>query len=101
MSALVGNYQPEHVFALAQALAMYDSYQAQLEICDQQIAQSLQQLSQQTPQPSEPLPKPRHRTRQPNALNFDVRTLLYQLIGVDLTQIHGIGPYMALRLVTE
>ena len=26
-------------------------------------------------------------------LNFDVRTALYQLIGVDLTQIHGIGPF--------
>jgi transposase len=100
-SALVGNYQPEHVFALAQALAMYDAYQAQLEICDQQIAQSLQRLSQQKSPPSEPLPKPRHRTRQPNALNFDVRTMLYQLIGVDLTQIHGIGPYLALRLVAE
>ncbi|HBC00747.1 MAG TPA: IS110 family transposase [Pseudomonas sp.] len=100
-SALVGNYQPEHVFALAQALAMYDAYQAPLEICDQQIAQSLQRLSQQKSPPSEPLPKPRHRTRQPNALNFDVRTMLYQLIGVDLTQIHGIGPYLALRLVAD
>lgn len=100
-SALVGNYQPEHVFALAQALAMYDSYQVQLEVCDQQIAQSLLRLSQQKSSPSEPLPKPRHRTRQPNALNFDVRSLLYQLVGVDLTQIHGIGPYLALRLVAE
>lgn len=27
-SALVGNYQPEHIFALTQALAMYDAYQA-------------------------------------------------------------------------
>lgn len=100
-SALVGNYQPEHVFALEQALAMYDAYQVQLDVCDQQIAQSLMRLSQQKPTPSEPLPKPRHRTRQPNALNFDVRTLLYQLVGVDLTQIHGIGPYLALRLVAE
>ncbi|NRH26099.1 IS110 family transposase [Pseudomonas sp. MS19] len=100
-SALVGNYQLEHVFALEQALAMYDAYQVQLDICDQQIAQSLMRLSQQKPSPSEPLPRPRHRTRQPNALNFDVRTLLYQLVGVDLTQIHGIGPYLALRLVAE
>lgn len=100
-SVLVGNYQPEHVFALAQALAMYDAYQVQLEVCDRQIAQSLQRLAQQQPLPSSPLPKPCHRTRQPNALNFDVRTLLYQLVGVDLTQIHGIGPYLALRLVAE
>lgn len=27
--------------------------------------------------------------------------MLYQLVGVDLTQIHGIGPYLALRLVAE
>ncbi|MDH4567071.1 IS110 family transposase [Pseudomonas sp. BN414] len=100
-SALIGNYQPEHVFALAQALAMYDAYQKQLELCDQQIARSLHQLAQQRPLPGEPLPKPRHPTRRPNALNFDVRTLLYQLVGVDLTQIHGIGPYLALRLVAE
>ena len=99
--ALVGNYQPEHVFALSQALAMYDAYQAQISLCDEQIARSLQQLSRGKPRPSEALPKPRHRTRQPNALNFDVRTLLYQLVGIDLTQIHGIGPYLALRLVAE
>ncbi|WP_139115632.1 transposase, partial [Pseudomonas sp. 25 R 14] len=70
-------------------------------ICDQQIAQVLIKLSQEKVRPSEPLPKPRHKTRQPNALNFDVRTLLYQLVGVDLTQIHGIGPFLALRLVAE
>nr|WP_226930545.1 transposase [Stutzerimonas chloritidismutans] len=80
---------------------MYDADQAQLEICNQQIAQTLLCLSQQKSPPSKPLPKPRHRTRQPNTLNFDVRTLLYQLVGVDLAQIHGIGPYLALRLVAE
>lgn len=39
--AQVGNYQPEHVFALSQALVMYDAYQAQISLCDEQIAQSL------------------------------------------------------------
>lgn len=48
-----------------------------------------------------PLPKPRHKTQQPNAVNFDTRPLLHQLTGVDLTQIHGIGPYLALRMVAE
>jgi transposase len=32
---------------------------------------------------------------------FDVRGALYAMIGVDLTQIHGIGPYLALKLVSE
>lgn len=45
--------------------------------------------------------KVRSRTQQPNALSFDVRGLMYQLAGVDLTQIHGIGSYLAVRLVAE
>jgi len=36
-----------------------------------------------------------------HALNFDVRAALYQLTGTDLTQIHGIGPNLALRLIAE
>jgi transposase len=47
------------------------------------------------------MPKARHGTRQPNAVCFDVRPLLYQLIGTDATQVHGVGPYLALRLVAE
>jgi transposase len=99
--ALVGNYQPEHVFALTQSLALYDFYQARVDECDVQIEQALAVLKADKLEPEQPLPKPRHRTKQPNAVNFDVRTALYQLVGVDLTQIHGIGPFLALRMVAE
>jgi len=51
--------------------------------------------------PVDPLPAPRYTTRQPNALRFDVRAALYAMLGVDLTQIHGIGPSLALKLVSE
>ena len=36
-AALVGNYQPEHVFALTQALALYDFYQRRVDECDAEI----------------------------------------------------------------
>lgn len=99
--ALVGNYQPEHVFALTQSLALYDFYQVRIDECDEQIAQALAVLNADRPLPDQPMPKARHRTKQPNAINFDVRTALYQLVGTDLTQIHGIGPFLALRLIAE
>ncbi len=47
------------------------------------------------------MPKARHRTKQPNEVNFDGRSAMYQLAGTDLTQIHGIGPFLALRLVAN
>ena len=100
-AALVGNYQPEHVFALAQALALYDFYQARVDECDAKIQEVLAVLIAEKAAPSAPLPKARHRTAQPNAVSFDVRPILYQLAGVDVTQIHGLGPYVALRLIAE
>jgi transposase len=100
-AALVGNYQPEHVFALAQALALYDFYQARVDECDAKIQEVLAVLIAEKAAPSAPLPKARHRTTQPNAVSFDLRPILYQLAGVDVTQIHGLGPYVTLRLIAE
>lgn len=40
-AAMVGNYQPEHVFALAQALALFDFYQERIADCDAQIERTL------------------------------------------------------------
>ena len=98
--ALEGNYRPEHLFALRQALTLYETYQQQVAECDQCIEAQLSTLRATQP-PEAPLPTPRHKTRQPNALQFDVRPLLHAMIGVDLTQIHGIGPYLALKLISE
>ena len=96
-----GQYQPEYVFALQQALALYDFYQGRVEECDTEIERALGALNADKDAPSRHCPKPRHKTQQPNAVNFDTRPLLYQLTGIDLTQIHGIGSYLALRLIAE
>lgn len=100
-ASLVGNYQPEHVFALKQAMTLYDFYQARIAECDAKIGEVLAALTAEKTPPSAPMPKARHRTPTGNAVNFDVRPMLYQLAGVDLTQIHGLGPYLALRLIGE
>jgi len=98
--ALAGNYRPEHLFALSQAVALYDAYQRHVAECDQHLEAVLARLCAPEP-PAHPLPAPRHTTRQPNAPSFDVRAALYAMLGVDLTQIHGIGPALALKLVSE
>ena len=100
-AGLVGNYQPEHVFALQQALALYDFYHARIEECDIQIERTLSVLSANKFPPEEPLLKTRSQASKSNGPRFDVRRAMYELTGVDLTQIHGIGPYLALRLVGE
>mgnify|MGYP001028044633 CR=1 FL=1 len=98
--ALEGHYRPEHLFALQQAVALYDTYQTQIAACDQQIEAALAPLTAPEP-PAEPLPPPTSKTRQKNTLAFDVRAALYGIVGVDLTQIHGLGSALALKLVAE
>ena len=100
-AALEGNYQPEHVFALSQALALFDSYQDRIGDCDQQIENALKRLNADRPEPRTPLCAARTRTKQANAPRFDVRSMLHQLTGTDLTLIHGLGPSLALSLVAE
>jgi transposase len=97
--ALVGNDREEHIFALSQALELYDAYQAKVAACDARIEAVLGRLQDAAAKPAgEPpaLPAPRR-----NGLAFDARAALHAALGVDLTRIHGIGPYLALKLVGE
>jgi len=99
--ALVGNDREEHIFALTQALELYDVYQEKVAACDRQIKAILDQLKRSAAPPARELPAARRSTRQPNAPVFEVREALHAILGVDLTQIHGLGPYLALKLVGE
>ena len=98
--ALIGNYRPEHVFALRQALELYDVHQAKVAECDVEIEAVLGELNAPRVTPDAPLPAVRHAKGQ-NEPAFDVRAALYTLLGADLSQIHGFGPYTVLRLVAE
>jgi hypothetical protein len=99
--ALVGNYREEHVFALTQALELYDVYQAKVAACDMQIEAILDRLKKNATPPASKLLPARHETRSANAPAFDARAALHAILGVDLTQINGLGPYLALKLVGE
>ncbi len=101
-AALTGHYRPEHVFVLKQNLELFDVYQRQLEACDVEIEAHLKRLAAQQIPPPTPLP-PARTTRKPtdNQPRFDVRALLHQLTGADLTQIDAIGPYNSLKLLSE
>lgn len=100
-AALVGNDRAEHVFALAQSLELYDFYKAKIEECDHRLEAAVAGLSVKAGENLPALPRARIKGRQVNAPAFDVRVALYGVLGTDLTQIHGLGPSLALKLVAE
>jgi transposase len=98
--ALTGNYQPEHLFALRQAVEGLDFYTGQLASCDAEIESHYVVFQPQVNLSEQPLPheKRRHRHNQPN---YDLRTLLYLISGVDLTAINGIDVLLAQDILAE
>jgi transposase len=104
--ALTGHYRAEHLFVLEQAVALYDVYQQKVAACDIRIESVLKALSsvrgrqERATADGSGSPKP-HRHRTANEPAFDVGHSLHTLLGKDLTQIDGIGPYLALKLVSE
>lgn len=100
-AALVGNDRAEHIFALTQSLDLYDFYQIKIEDCDRKLEVAVAALTVKAHGDIPALPKARTKGKQVNAPSFDVRAALYGVLGTDLTQIHGLGPALALKLVAE
>jgi transposase len=99
--ALTGNYRAEHLFALEQALALYDAYHEKVSACDARIEAVMKDLSIDRSHDAAVLTPSRRRTDQMNGLAFDVRSALFALLGKDITKIDGFGPYLSLKLVAE
>ncbi|MGY4356343.1 hypothetical protein ACVWZR_005404 [Bradyrhizobium sp. i1.3.1] len=97
----MGNDREEHVFALTQSLELYDTYQAKMLDCNRKLEVLVAALSPKTEKPVGKLSRARIKTKQVNAPTFDVRAALYGVVGVDLTEIHGLGPSLALKLIGE
>jgi transposase len=98
--ALQGAWREEHLFALRQALTLYECYHQQLAECDARIEAYLGTFADRRAGQTLP-PKPRQRGRKANDVRFDVRGALFRLAGVDLTVIEGIDAATALVLVGE
>jgi transposase len=98
--ALQGNWRDEHLFALKQALALYDFYQKQVGECDAQLQAQLETFADR--REGKPLPKrSRPPWKRPHDPAFDVRGALYRMAGVDLTVLEGIDASTALVILSE
>lgn len=101
--ALAGDYRAEHLFVLAQAYALYGTYEEKINACEQQIVQATGDLVDQVDPQLKPLPprKAGRRASDDQWQGQDMRVVLYQKFGVDLTAIEGLGVTTALVVLTE
>jgi transposase len=98
--ALYGNWREEHLFALEQAVQMYEFYQRQLRACEKRIEACLRGFADKSGGAALP-PKTGQRKPRRNEPKFGARALLFRLAGVDLTAIEGISETTALVILSE
>lgn len=100
--ALRGNYRDDHLFALRQAVDLFEVYQKKIAECDVEIERQLARLPDQSggESPSTKKGSKAYRARK-NAPRFDARNLLFRAFGVDLLQISGVEAGTALKILSE
>ena len=100
--SLQGNYRREHLFALRQAVELYDFYTTQITACDCEIEQQYASLQAQVDPEQAPLPPAkRSGAKSKNSPDYDLRTALYRITGVDLTAIDGLNVLNVQTIVSE
>ena len=90
--ALTGSYRAEHLFALKQAVSLYDAYTVQLAECDAEIERQFSALKPTHDDELPPLDTSDKRdSHSKNGPRYDARGMLYQLLGVDLVALDGLN----------
>jgi transposase len=97
--ALEGDYRQEHLFALKQAVELYDFYHRQIEACDKEIECYLHTFEAKVDPVQHPLPKRKKENRYQSFT--DLRTELYRMSGVDFTEIPGLDVVSVQTILSE
>jgi transposase len=99
--ALRGTWKAEHLFALQQALELWECYQQKIAACDQRIATVLRELA--GPEPQNGAPKAGGKPGGPNTPQIEnLHAMLVRLCGdKDATVLPGLADHTLLSLVGE
>jgi transposase len=100
--SLEGNWRDELLFVLKQQVELYRLYQEKIGDCDVQLRRHLESLGSRVDPRTQPLgPKPKGKRGSRNAPEFDLRTELYRITGIDWAQINGIDVLTAQTVMAE
>jgi transposase len=97
--ALEGDFRSEHLFALKQAVELYDGYRDKIGACDREVERCLEQFDPRAEvAPNGAATARRKNSHQPD---FDLHGHLYRIAGVDFTQIDGLDVLSVQTILAE
>jgi transposase len=100
--SLEGNWRQELLFILSQHVELYRIYQNKIVDCDLQLRKHLETFGSKVDLQTQPIgPKPKGKKGSRNAPQFDLRTELYRITGIDWAQINGMDVLTAQTVIAE
>jgi transposase len=100
--SLEGNWRDELVFVLGQEAELYRFYQQKIADCDVRMRKHLESFGSKVDLEAQPIgPKPKGKKDSKNAPQFDLRSELYRITGIDWAQINGINVLTAQTVIAE
>jgi transposase len=102
IKSLEGHFQEGYLFSLRQDLETYDYFTQKIKETDDFIEKMYHQIKSQVDPGKKPLgAPPRKKKKSPNSPDFDLRSHLYRIIGVDLTAIDGLNATAVQTIITH
>jgi len=100
--SLEGNWREELLFVLRQQVELYRIYQEKINDCDLPLRKHLESFGSKRDLKAQPIgPKPKGKKGSRNAPQFDLRTELYRITGIDWAQINGVDVLTAQTVIAE
>jgi transposase len=108
VASLQGNWRAELLFQVKQELARYDFCQAQIEECDGELQKQLRSLPDLRQHEGEKdttnnqlSPPKRKRRKHHHHPQFDLRSELQRISGIDVTRLDGMDAMTAQTVISE
>jgi len=99
--SLEGNWREEWLFVLRQQVELYRVYQEKIADCDVALREHLESFGSKIDVPAQPIgPRPKKKSSK-NAPQFDLRTELYRITGIDWSQVNGMDVLTAQTVIAE
>lgn len=99
--ALSGQWKEELIFEVRHCYKFYQDYQSGITATDREIELLLEQFCSTAPTLDQPVGKTRRKKSYKNQPKFDLHSLSYQYLGVDLFAIDGVSHTTIMNFMAE
>ena len=102
IKSLEGNWTVEHLFELEQCYELYTKHREMIRKCDSKIEKQLiEQIASKNEGVVPEIPKTKRKVSHKHKVPFNLTEYLKIILGVDITEVYGLGELSILTIMSE